>query len=135
MRTRKIEQGFTLVELMIIVSIIALLALITIPNLHHLRMTANDRLAKITLRRISTEAETYKSANGYYPANESALTGATPPYLDTAYCANSPIAGYIYDCSGMSTSGYTITATPVGVPSTGSAKQTITTGGILTPGP
>ncbi len=134
MRTRKMKQGFTLVEIMILVSIITLLAVITIPNLRHFRMTANDRLAQATLRRISTAAETYKTANnGNYPENESTLTGATPPYLDMAYCTSSPIAGYTYNCSGMSTSGYTITATPVSVGNTGSATQTITTGGILTP--
>ena len=71
MRTRKMEQGFTLVEIMILVSIIALLAVITIPNLRHFRMTANDRLAQATLRQISTAAETYKTDhNGAYPANE-----------------------------------------------------------------
>ena len=130
MRTRKMEQGFTLVEIMILVSIITLLAVITIPNLRHFRMKANDRLAQATLQRISTAAETYKTDhNNAYPANENVLT----PYLDMAYCAKSPIAGYIYNCSGMSTSGYTITATPVKVGSTGSAAQAITTGGILNP--
>ena len=130
MRTRKMEQAFTLVEIMILVSIIALLAVITIPNLRHFRMTANDRLAQATLQQISTAAETYKTDhNGAYPANENVLT----PYLDTAYCAKSPIAGYIYNCSGMSTSGYTITATPVKAGSTGSATQAVTTGGILNP--
>ena len=127
MRTRKMKQAFTMVEVMILVSIITLLAVITIPNLRHFRMIANDRLAQATLRRISTAAETYKTDhNGVYPANESALAG----YLDTAYCTNSPIAGYIYNCSGMSTSGYTITAIPLKAGSTGSATQTIATGGI-----
>ena len=134
MRTRKMEQGFTIVEIMILVLIITLLAVITIPNLRHFRMTANDRLAQATLRRISTAAETYKTDhNGVYPANESALTGATPPYLETAYCTHAPISGYTYNCSGMSVSGYTITATPLKAGSTGSSAQTITTGGILNP--
>src|SRR5579863_10466634 len=121
MRTLKGQQGFTLVEIMIVVAIIALLAAIAIPNLLRARMTSNDALAKATLRAISTAAESFGTANnGNYPGNESSLVGATPPYLNTAYCANSPIAGYTYDCSGMSSSGYTVTATPLTLNSTGS---------------
>ena len=134
MRTRKMEQGFTLVEIMIVVAIIALLAAIAIPNLLRAKMTSNDALAKATLRAMSTAAESFGTANnGNYPGDETSLTGATPPYLNTGYCANSPLAGYNYNCSGMSNSGYTITATPVNVGSTGTTTETITTGGVLTP--
>jgi prepilin-type N-terminal cleavage/methylation domain-containing protein len=138
MRTQRTKQGFTLVEIMIVVAIIALLAAIAIPNLLRAKMTSNDALAKATLRAISTAAESYGTANnGNYPGSEASLTSANPPFLNTSYCANSQvgnqgIAGYIYNCT-MSNSGYTVTATPVLAGSTGTTIETITTGGVLTP--
>ncbi len=129
MRNRK---GFTLVEIMIVVAIIALLAAIAIPNLLRARISANDALAQSTLRALSTATETYGTGNdGNYPLDMTSLTGATPSYMTTDYCGQT-VAGYVFACT-MSVTQYTYAATPINVGASGTTTFTVITGGVLKP--
>lgn len=65
---KKDLTGFTLIELMVVISIIGILSTITITTLNNTRQKARDTERKAELRAISRGLEMYFSAHGQYPA-------------------------------------------------------------------
>jgi type IV pilus assembly protein PilA len=76
---RQDEEGFTLIELMVVVLIIAILLAIAIPTFLGARSKAQDRAAQSNLRNALTAEKTYYVDNQAYTDNtSSALTNIEP---------------------------------------------------------
>ena len=123
------KKGFTLVEILVVVAIIALIAAIAIPNLIRARVNANEAAAQATLKAISNAMENYASINSKYPSTTTAVLGVTPPYLNKDYFTGN-FNGYSFT-STLGDYAYTIRAVPTSS-SMGIASYTITTGAVLT---
>lgn len=118
--------GLFLVVAMIIVLVTA------IATFNARKISASDALVKVSLRTISTAAETYATAHeGAYPGRMDDLLNANTPYLTEDYCLKGT-AGYSLDCN-FSTGGYSVVAHPRQPGISGTTTITITTGGKITP--
>ncbi len=104
------KSGFTLIELMIVVAIIAIIAAIAIPNLLRSRLQSNESAAIGNLRTVVGAEVAYHAANYAYTADFGDLTGATPSYLDGDWAV--PKSGYNFVLGG-DTSAFTANANAV----------------------
>jgi type IV pilus assembly protein PilA len=82
------EDGFTLIELMVVVLIIAILIAIAIPTFLGARKRAQDRAAQSSLRNSLTAAATiYTDAEDYTDATPAALLASEPSLTFAATAA------------------------------------------------
>lgn len=73
------DQGFTLVELLVVVIIIGILSAIAIPAFLNQRKKAVDASIKSDLKTVATNLETYYTDEQTYPA--ASTSSGTPPTL------------------------------------------------------
>ncbi|MGM9999101.1 MAG: type II secretion system protein [Candidatus Bruticola sp.] len=120
MYTRKTKYGFTLIELMIVIAILAILALIMLPNMMRSRDAAKLSSCKYNLRGIAAAMESYATDNsGMYPHDINKLVeknskgdaylrsipkcpvaGSSDPYLSGYEVISAPKNAYTLCCQG-----------------------------------
>ena len=61
---KKRNQGFTLVEIMIVVAIIAILAAVAIPNFIKYRADARKQTCVANMKQLQTAAESWRTSTG-----------------------------------------------------------------------
>jgi type II secretion system protein G len=86
----KYERGFTLIEMMVVVAIIAILAALLMPNFSRARAQAQTATCIANLKTIGTALELYYTDHQYYPT-------ATMQTIDKQYLqgTSSPLNGYL----------------------------------------
>lgn len=74
MKTIRNNRGFTLIEIMVVIVILALLAALVGPKLLGRSDDAKLTDAKVQIRNMETALKLYKLDNGVYPATEQGLS-------------------------------------------------------------
>lgn len=112
----KNKRGFTLIEIMLVVTIIGVLAMVVIPRLAGRSEEARVAAAKIQIENIGVALDAYELDNGRYPStdqglsalyvNPGGLTSWKGPYLKKKLKTDPWGTSYVYSQPGTHGSDY-----------------------------
>ena len=133
MKTKVLSsKGFTLVELLVVISIIALLSTIAAVSLGSARTKARDTSRIATMKQLSTALEQFYSDKGGYPPTNGVIT-ATYAIGGNVLCAATTRSTTtdIYSTSCTGTAYTTVPVYPTPIPGGGTTRDNCPTGGTF----
>ncbi len=93
-KLRDFRKGFTLIELMVVVAIIAILAAIAIPQYRKFQLKSKTVEAKENIGAIVTAEESFAAENGQYAQCSAAPNGVNPGPTKHAWSVANPGEGF-----------------------------------------
>jgi len=133
------RRGFTLIELMIVIAVMAILIGIALPQFRGMQEEGLIAQAKAELRTLKTAIESYYIHNGSYPTDaaawQSALTGTSPTIVRTVltdpFSSTSAEYQLVYSTSGEYYAIYSVgtsgSATVTAVSAAGAVTESAST--------
>ena len=94
-RVRGSDEGFTLIELMVVILIIGLLATIVVQNLKGATDKAKRIKAQADISALKTALDRYYLDNGSYPTSDQGITALVSAPSNGKVPADYPPGGYI----------------------------------------
>lgn len=110
----KRNEGFTLVELMIVIVIIAILAAIAYPSYQGAIRDTRRGVAEADLVELSSHLERYYTTNNSYTGGEGLVTTGDPLFLFNVSPQEGATAFYNLSVAIPSSTAFTLIATPIG---------------------
>lgn len=130
---RKAETGFTLLELVVVIAIIAILIGLLLPAIQKVREAANENNATIKLRQIGSAQKSFFNSHGTYAGTLAELGLASEFQCNDPACSSAVNGGYSFKMLlGAGGQSFEASGEPASVGKTGSTRfVTNQIGGIL----